>query len=190
MGTINKCKGCGGQNDLVANVCAYCDSPLIAYSEDKITDEELIESTGKWVALFIENLNQNSAFGPNGFIGSMFDVKKMQKQRAQIQKKGVFGIMKEAYVGSDEEPDVWDGKTAHYSTEEIKINTSKCMSILVSRMASNPTLAPIHTHFKAEIEKAENSLKGKMKIAIACGVALFIFLCIGYIGIFATQMGK
>ena len=190
MANVNKCKGCGGQNDLVANICAYCDAPLIAYSEDKITDEELIESTGKWVALFIENLNQNSVFGPNGFFGEMFNAKAMQQQRADMQKKGVLGVMKEAYTGSDEAPDVWDGKTAHYSTEEIKVNTSKCISMLVSRMTSNPTLVPIHTHFKGEIEKAENSLKGKMKIAIACGIALFVFLCICYIGIFASQMGK
>ena len=83
--------------------------------------------------------------------------------------------MKESMGGTGKAADVWDGKTAHYTTEEIKINTSKCMSILISRMATNTSLAPIHANFKSEIEKAENKIKSKIKIGIGIGIAIFIF---------------
>jgi|TARA_Y100000310_G_scaffold94403_1_gene92030 hypothetical protein len=177
MAALKECKNCKAQNDIIANNCAYCDAPIPVYEEKikELSDSDIIDSTSKWVALFIEDLHKNSAFGANSFFSSIFNVKDIHEGRAQLREKGAFRAMKESMGGTGKAADVWDGKTAHYTTEEIKINTSKCMSILISRMATNTSLAPIHANFKSEIEKAENKIKNKIKIGIGIAIAIFIF---------------
>jgi hypothetical protein len=134
---------------------------------------KLIGSASKWSALQVESVG-------NDFISQVL------KKREQRLQRGVLGSFKAGFFG-DADNKASDGRIANYTSEEIRINATKSLSLLLSRVAKNSALMPIYLNLKQDIDAAEKRKKTKIMYLVA-GIAAFIFLDI--VIVIATSYGN
>lgn len=49
MATYKSCSNCGAQNDIIADHCMFCKTPLQSVKNDLLSNEDLISSTSEWI---------------------------------------------------------------------------------------------------------------------------------------------
>lgn len=181
---LKECSQCGGPNDLIASKCGFChnDLPVVEEELDKLPDEKLIGTAGKWAALHVECIG-------NDFIAQA--VKGLSSQSQRTAQRGILGNLKAAVVG-DPDAKAVDGRVAQYTPEEIRINATRALSFLLSRVGRNGALMAVYSQLQHEIESAEQRRKTRMFLLLA-GVAAFILLDIVIViacaleGVFKSQ---
>ena len=154
----DKCPNCGfDNNDILMTNCVICKKPLPQVDSSKISNEDIVLSTGEWIGKVgdkhfqtTDNFNMwKSAFLKNKYLGLQIGG----------PDKGIVEISK----------------------LEISTIANKYLDILKSRSESNIYLIPVYNNLKNELNKKENNLISKLggqKRLMLIILIIFIFFLI------------